>query len=194
MEDEKFAKKLEAAINKEMREKNPGRGYQHQHGKKAQEAFNQHFKLEKKEPLKPETFQANGKKYVNTTGLTMKSRTILLSLALNRNTKLNGFSENGNATNKEGRKRMTGSVKLVGTTTTLSTNTTLNNAKCVWVRNIDTVDALITVSDTVLNVTLGSVQIAANEVIYVDKRASEVISSNNATNKTLVNAVAKTGT
>jgi hypothetical protein len=107
---------------------------------------------------------------------------------------LNGFSENGNATNKEGRKRMTGSVKLVGTTTTLSTNTTLNNAKCVWVRNIDTVDALITVSDTVLNVTLGSVQIAANEVIYVDKRASEVISSNNATNKTLVNAVAKTGT
>ena len=74
MEDEKFAKKLEAAINKEMREKNPVRGYQHQHGKKAQEAFNQHFKLEKKEPLKPETFQANGKKYVNTTGLTMKSR------------------------------------------------------------------------------------------------------------------------
>ena len=66
----------------------------------------------------------------------------------------------------------------------------MNNAKCVWVRNIDTVDALITVSDTVLNVTLGSVQIAANEVIYVDKRASEVISSNNATNKTLVNAVA----
>jgi len=89
---------------------------------------------------------------------------------------------------------MVGSVNLLGTTTFLSSNSTLNGAKCVRVRNIDTVDALITVSDTVLNVTLGTVQIAANEVIYIDKRASEVISSNNATSKTLCNAVAKSGT
>ena len=88
---------------------------------------------------------------------------------------------------------MVASIKLLGTTTFLSTNTTLNGAKCVRVRNIDSVDALITVSDTVLNVALGSVQIAANEVIYVDKRASEVISSNNATSKTLANACAKSG-
>jgi hypothetical protein len=89
---------------------------------------------------------------------------------------------------------MVASIKLLGTTTFLSSNTTLNNAKCVRVRNIDTVDALITVSDTVQNITLGTVQIAPNEVIYVDKRASEVISSNNATNKTIVSPCAKSGT
>jgi len=89
---------------------------------------------------------------------------------------------------------MVASIKLTGTTVFLSSNTTLNNAKCVRVRNIDTVDALISVSDVVLNVTLGTVQIAPNEVIYVDKRASEVISSNNATSKTLANPCAKSGT
>ena len=89
---------------------------------------------------------------------------------------------------------MVASIKLTGTTAFLSSNTTLNGSKCVRVRNIDSVDALITVSDTVLNVTIGNVQIAPNEVIYVDKRASEVLMSNNATNKTLANPCSKSGT
>jgi len=89
---------------------------------------------------------------------------------------------------------MVGSVKLLGTTVFLSANTTMNNQKCIRVRNIDSVDALITVSDTVLNIALGTVQIAPNEVIYVDKRATEVISSNNSTSKTICSAVAKSGT
>jgi hypothetical protein len=69
---------------------------------------------------------------------------------------------------------MVGSVKLTGTTVFLSANTPLNNAKCVRVRNIDTVDALITVSDVVLNVTLGNVQIAPNEIIYMYLRLAYV--------------------
>jgi len=92
-------------------------------------------------------------------------------------------------------KRMVASIKVTGSTTTIGTaNTTLSNAKAMRLRNTDSVDCVVTVSDTVANVVLGTVQLAPSEIIYVEKKAAEVISSNNATSKTLANPCAKSGT
>jgi hypothetical protein len=56
---------------------------------------------------------------------------------------------------------MVASIKVTGSTTTIGTaNTTLSNAKAMRLRNTDSVDCVVTVSDTVANVVLGTVQLA----------------------------------
>lgn len=90
---------------------------------------------------------------------------------------------------------MVASIKLTGSGTTIGTaNTTLSNAKCMRLRNTDTVDCVVTVSDTVANTILGTVQLAPSEILYLDKRALEVVSSNNGTSKLLATPCAKSGT
>src|SRR5262245_48955011 len=86
-------------------------------------------------------------------------------------------------------------IKLTGTTTTIGTaNTTLNNAKCLRLRNTNTVDCVVTVSDTNANVILGTVQLAPSEILYLEKKALEVLSSNNGTSKLLANPCSRSGT
>jgi len=89
---------------------------------------------------------------------------------------------------------MVGSFRILGSTVALSSNSTVSSAKCVRIRNIDTVDALITHSDVVANAIIGTVQLAPSEIVYLDKKAAEVFQSNNATQKTLVTPVTRSGT
>src|SRR5262249_24943792 len=93
-----------------------------------------------------------------------------------------------------GKSRMAGSFRILGTTVALSSNSTVSSAKCVRVRNTDTVDALITHSDPGNNTISGTVQLTSNEIVYLEKKASEYLQSNNSTSKTLVTNVTRSGT
>jgi len=89
---------------------------------------------------------------------------------------------------------MVGSFRVLGSTVALSSNSTVSNCKCARIRNTDTVDCLITHSDTVANAIIGTVQIAANEIVYLEKKSAEVFQSNNITSKILVTPVTRSGT
>jgi len=46
----------------------------------------------------------------------------------------------------------------------------------------------------VANAIIGTVQIAANEIVYLEKKSAEVFQSNNITSKILVTPVTRSGT
>ena len=71
-------------------------------------------------------------------------------------------------------------IKLLATSQTISTNTALSNARLVRVTNISANLALVTLSDPIANVVVGTCYLPGGRIVAIQKAAKETLSSNSA--------------
>lgn len=73
-------------------------------------------------------------------------------------------------------------IKVLANTVPIGTsNNLVSSARMLRILNIDTVAAMVTVFDTVANTQLGTIPIAPNGIIYLSKKKTDAVTSNNAT-------------
>lgn len=88
---------------------------------------------------------------------------------------------------------MTVIMKVLANTVAIGTaNNTIGSARNIRIVNTDTVAAMITIYDTNANTQIGSIPVMPNGDLYLSKRKTDAITSNNAT-LTLATNITTTG-
>jgi hypothetical protein len=87
---------------------------------------------------------------------------------------------------------MTVIMKVLANTIAIGTANTIGSAKLVRIVNTDTVAAMITIYDTVANTQVGTIPVMPNGEVYLTKKKTDALTSNNAT-LTLATQVTTTG-